>query len=221
MGDRVRETISELLDRHGYSMKAASVAIGRAHSYMHQYLTRGSPIELRESDRIKLAQYLGIQPNELVPSLKLYELHEIPSPLETMGISSAGIWRDTSLGLPTMKGSPIAGADTRFPADKQYLIKIEGNSIDKLAGDGSYAHSVDFDATGRQIQDLDIVLAERAKPDGTVETTIKRVKLVGGVRELWPESTDPAYQPFFDNADLDIMVQVKGLVLSFHGPKLW
>jgi hypothetical protein len=43
----------------------ASEAIGRNQTYVQQYLKRGHPVELGERDRRKLAQILGISPDDL------------------------------------------------------------------------------------------------------------------------------------------------------------
>lgn len=138
--------------------------------------------------------------------------------LEVIGVSYAGIWRDNSLGVPAMKNVPRVGADPRFPAESQYLIKVEGNSMDLVAEDGSFAHCVDFPATGRSFQDGNLVLAVRTKTDGTQETTIKLIKLKNGKIELWPRSSDPKHKPIMDNGDPDITVQVKAIILRFYGP---
>jgi len=65
MTDKVRKLISDKLDEIGMTMKEASAKIGRNETYVHQFLTRGQPVELRERDREKLAQVLGISPDEL------------------------------------------------------------------------------------------------------------------------------------------------------------
>jgi hypothetical protein len=47
------------------SMKDASLRIERNESFVRQFLKRGHPAELRERDREKLAQILGIPPHDL------------------------------------------------------------------------------------------------------------------------------------------------------------
>jgi hypothetical protein len=48
----------------GHSMKDASLRIGRNESFVHEFLKRGNPAELREPDREKLVQILGIPPDD-------------------------------------------------------------------------------------------------------------------------------------------------------------
>jgi hypothetical protein len=65
MTDKVRKLISDRLAELDLTMKEASAKIGRNETYVQQFLTRGHPAELRERDREKLAQVLGISPDDL------------------------------------------------------------------------------------------------------------------------------------------------------------
>jgi len=61
----VRELITRRLGEMGLSMKDASLRIGRNETYLCQFLMRGSPAELGERERQKLAQLLGVLPDNL------------------------------------------------------------------------------------------------------------------------------------------------------------
>lgn len=63
--DPFRERLKDLLRRNDLTMKRASVAIGRNHAYLHQYLTREHPRVLRHRDAEALADLLGCSPGEL------------------------------------------------------------------------------------------------------------------------------------------------------------
>jgi glutathione S-transferase len=65
MTDEIRKLVSDKLDEIGMTMKEASTKIGRNESFVHQFLKRGHPAELRERDREKLAQVLRISPDDL------------------------------------------------------------------------------------------------------------------------------------------------------------
>jgi hypothetical protein len=59
-------TVRELIARRlgdGLSMKDASLRIGRNETYLCQFLMRGSPAELAERERQKLAQLSGVLPD--------------------------------------------------------------------------------------------------------------------------------------------------------------
>jgi SOS-response transcriptional repressor LexA len=57
--------LDTLARRPDLDLKNLSLAIGRNHAYLQQFLMRGSPRELPESARQGLAPLLGISPDEL------------------------------------------------------------------------------------------------------------------------------------------------------------
>ena len=63
--DPFRKRLRELLLSNDLTMKRASLAIGRNHSFLQQYLTREHPRVLRESDSEALANLLACKPDEL------------------------------------------------------------------------------------------------------------------------------------------------------------
>ena len=63
--DPFRTRLRELLRRNGLNMRQASLAIGRNHSFLQQYLTREHPRVLRHGDSEALANLLGCEPGEL------------------------------------------------------------------------------------------------------------------------------------------------------------
>jgi hypothetical protein len=63
--DIVRELIKRQLEQARLSMSEASLKIGRNASYLQQFLKRDVPKELHERERIRLAELLGIDENEL------------------------------------------------------------------------------------------------------------------------------------------------------------
>ena len=63
--DPFRARLRELLHRSDLTMRHASLAIGRNHSFLQQYLTREHPRVLRYADSEALAKLLGCEPREL------------------------------------------------------------------------------------------------------------------------------------------------------------
>ncbi len=65
----VRDQIRRLIESSKTDCYASiSALLGRSHSYIQQYITRGSPKLLREEDRRKIAHYFGISPRDLLVS---------------------------------------------------------------------------------------------------------------------------------------------------------
>ena len=63
--DVVRKLILEKLSERGFTMKEASIRIGKSHSYLQQFLKRGIPVELGERDRKALADILQVSEDQL------------------------------------------------------------------------------------------------------------------------------------------------------------
>ena len=60
-GDQARRAVRAALDAAGLTLKQASRALGRNDAYLQQYLYRGSPRQLPESLRLRLATLAGVE----------------------------------------------------------------------------------------------------------------------------------------------------------------
>lgn len=65
MSDAFRLHLKRLLEDRGISYAQCSQAMGRNHAYMQQYLERGTPRFLKESDREVLEEMLALDPGTL------------------------------------------------------------------------------------------------------------------------------------------------------------
>ncbi len=65
MTDPVRKRIRQLIGDNKLDMKSLSLALGKNHAYLQQYLERGIPKELNERSRLLLAEQLGVDEAEL------------------------------------------------------------------------------------------------------------------------------------------------------------
>lgn len=61
----VRKLIKDRIDELDLDMKKVSLGIGRSHSYLQQFISRGSPKVLSERDRKRLAELLGVPEDQL------------------------------------------------------------------------------------------------------------------------------------------------------------
>ena len=73
-----RRAIVEALEQRGTDMAALSKALGRNHAYIQQFLTRGTPGELKERDRRAVAQFLRIDERTLLSDSDMRELTYVP-----------------------------------------------------------------------------------------------------------------------------------------------
>ena len=63
--DPARERLMDLAERRGVSLAALSKLIGRNASYLQQFIRKGSPRKLEETDRATLARFFGVGEDEL------------------------------------------------------------------------------------------------------------------------------------------------------------
>lgn len=63
--DPVRKLIREVLNERGIDMAVLSRQIGRSHSYIQQFMERHVPRELKERDRRRIAEALGLDESDL------------------------------------------------------------------------------------------------------------------------------------------------------------
>lgn len=68
--EAIRLDLEQQLSRLGVDLKAASLAIGRNHSYLHQFVRYAKPRYLHEEDRRALADLYQINVDALVPPTK-------------------------------------------------------------------------------------------------------------------------------------------------------
>ncbi|WP_380925514.1 helix-turn-helix domain-containing protein [Sphingomonas leidyi] len=63
--ERVRERLEQLAAEHGNSLAELSAFLGRNKAYLQQFVKRGTPRRLDEDDRLRLAQFFGVDEREL------------------------------------------------------------------------------------------------------------------------------------------------------------
>jgi len=139
-----RERLADLVRERGSSLAALSRMIDRNGSYLHQYLTKGSPRRLPEDDRRKLAQFFGVAEAELGGP-------------EDLSYDSRGEWvevprlpLEASAGPGSVSGA-VGAAEIAFDAfrfSRRWLreqglepaqlssIRVIGDSMDPLLRDG-------------------------------------------------------------------------------------
>src|SRR5262245_19463994 len=67
-----RARLQVLAQQRGISLAALSVLIGRNTSYLQQFVRKGSPRKLEETDRRTLAQFFGVGEAELGAPEEIY-----------------------------------------------------------------------------------------------------------------------------------------------------
>lgn len=138
--------------------------------------------------------------------------------LPVLGISRAGDWLDISIMdepdvLPTIN----VARDPRFPKARQYALRVSGDSMDELFGDGCFVTLVDYAETGLALRPGMIVHVEQHM-GGTslVETTLKQIS--PDMKALLPRSRNPVHKPLRFNGTDATEIVVRGIVTGKYEP---
>lgn len=115
------------------------------------------------------------------------------SGLPIVGTVAAGIWFEIVENQDQeVRRVPVAPVP-EYPPEAQFALQIQGNSVNRIARDGTIVVVVDIAIAGIEPRPGDLVWVERR--DGQrVEATVKRLRKGAGGLELWPESDDPSHQ---------------------------
>jgi len=158
----------------------------------------------------RLAPHLGVLPSSLLfPDFKDAVVtdavltrviksseEQIGKALNINGEVAAGLWMEADIfDSERVEKSNLIGGDKRYPSEDQYLLRIRGESLNRIARDGDLILCVDYANAGIELKSGDLVVVERSRDGGhTLERTAKRIFLDDGMVELRPESNDPRFQ---------------------------
>jgi SOS-response transcriptional repressor LexA len=164
----------------------------------------------------RLAPALGIRPHELIYHAEGDDIQ--PSGLPIMGEVRAGAWLEIDSDVEPVGNIP-ASTDQRYRSQRQYALRVVGNSMNLVARAGIYVVIADWTDNGADLKDGDLVVVRRER-DHTYEVTLKRARKAGDTWEFWPESDDPKHQeplrPSLDN--LEWTVAIVGKVIGKYEP---
>lgn len=189
-----RQRLLQLATERGTSLSALSDLIGRNGTYLQQFIRKGSPRKLEETDRRTLARFFGVDESELGAP------EEFSSPLPVK--SPRGDWVDVPRlplgasagpGALALEEQPIGafsfsarwlreqGLDPRMLS----AIRVEGDSMEGTLRDGD---EILVDRSPRPLRDgIHVVRTGEA-------LLVKRVDL-GRPGTITLVSDNPAYRP--------------------------
>ncbi|MBG6148323.1 SOS-response transcriptional repressor LexA [Labrenzia sp. EL_142] len=139
-----------------------------------------------------------------------------------VGEVAAGLWMEAALFETENALESTISYDIRFPAQSQFVVRVRGESLNRIAGNGDLLLCVDYLAAGIELKENDLVLVERSRDNGmTIERTAKRLVSLNGQSELMPESDDPRFQDtiFYREGDVDhTEVKIKAKIVMVFKP---
>lgn len=189
-----RARLLELASERGISMRRLSELIGRNEAYLQQFVNRGSPRKLEETDRRKLARFFGVAESELgapeenSPSLALRSARGdwVDVPRLPLGASAGpGALALEELPIGAFRFSARWLREQGLDPAQLSAIRVEGDSMEGTLRDGD---EILVDRTVRPLRDgIHVVRAGDALLVKRLDTSRP------GVLAL--VSDNPAYRP--------------------------
>lgn len=196
---------------------------GLTKTALSQRATGGNGTMLRDMERKnslpalhtlnRLARELGVEPEWLAFGRRF---SPSPSALALVGSVQAGAWREpATMGI---EPTPLTiGPDWRYPAESQFALRVEGESLNRVARPGDVLVCVTRSAYGEP-RPGDLAIVQLTDPSGRIEVTAKRWRPKGSLLYLAADSDHPLWSAFSHVVQLDapepaMAVEVKGVVL--------
>ncbi len=189
-----RQRLLQLATERGASLSALSDLIGRNSTYLQQFIRKGSPRKLEETDRRTLARFFGVDESELgapeefssQPAAKPVRGDWVDVPRLPLGASAGpGVLALEELPIGAFRFSSRwlreQGLDPRMLS----AIRVEGDSMEGTLRDGD---EILVDRSPRPLRDgIHVVRTGEA-------LLVKRVDL-GRPGTITLVSDNPAYRP--------------------------
>ena len=196
--ESVRKRLAEVIQNRGLTYKEVSLAIGRNHSYIQQFIERKIPRTLKESDRMKLAKELGISEAELGGIVKIHEPPALKRGIINLDIR-AGMGGGGALSVSPENGGIEEMSDGTWTMPdrvqamfrnigKTYAMPVYGDSMEPTLRGGSF---VFVDTTITHPRDSDLYACDMG--DGLV---IKRLELIPKSENIWVKSDNESYRDY-------------------------
>lgn len=211
--------LQEIMDHEGITVTEVSRRAGVNHSTLTRFMNNP---QYKPNLSATTIQKIASAFSRPMPSPAGGNTASLPavnptSTVKVLGAAAAGMWKDVSLLADEFLAHeeiPVI-ADHRYAGRRQYALRVEGNSINRVIRDGEYAICVSFGDLGSGLKTGQYVHVERSR-GGLQEVTIKKVVVDEDSVELWPDSDDPRFQePIIINShEEDTEVTIRGLVIG-------
>ncbi|MEM8937123.1 MAG: hypothetical protein AAGC77_12010 [Pseudomonadota bacterium] len=179
----------------------------------------------------EIADVFDITPSALLPGAPL-PTEKPAAPrlrvvewIPVVAIAKAGYWAEMEFFDGFQEGGELGQGvfvppRSGFPASSQYAVRLEGNSLNKIAPDGAYAICVKFEEWqgGVDLRGLNgqFVHVERRRGD-LIESTVKQLKFDADTPALWPHSFDERFQACIPLGDTEgDVVTIIGVVVGTY-----
>lgn len=164
-----------------------------------------------DSNQVVISPHSPLKPTELT-------IANLP----VVGKVAAGYWRSCDY-QDDIDQFPLMPSimNSQYPAGSQFIIEVEGESLNQTAPNGSFLHCAKLLEAGidpNNLEDGQLVIVQRTRQQfGEFEMTAKRIRK-NGDWELWPESDRPEFQEPFRIADFqgesDETIEIIAIVVA-------
>ncbi len=230
----VSRQLSELKDRTGLSIRAIARAMGYQNAssiqrYFSQdyakpalpadFVAKLLPVLVGKGEiPVTREEVLALAPDSITDLDASTAPSRPGTPLEIKGQVAAGLWMETGLFASEATEKATFSGDLRYPVEFQYLLEINGESLNRIARNGDFVLCLDYLEAGIEIKSGDLAVVERSRDGGhTIECTAKRVIRHEDRIELRPESDDPRFQEpivFNEHDEEATEVRIRAKILS-------
>lgn len=233
----LRDKLQQLKERSGLSLRAIAREMGYSQAssiqryFSADYPETGLPANFisklltalagKGEPPITRGEILALADGSVAEIQK--RVPDLPkSGVPIVGEVAAGLWMEAALFETENALESTISYDVRFPAQAQYVVRVRGESLNRIAGNGDLLLCVDYLAAGIELKENDLVLVERSRDEGmTIERTAKRLVNLNGQSELMPESDDPRFQEtiVYREGDADhTEVKIKAKIVMVFKP---
>lgn len=137
--------------------------------------------------------------------------------LPVMGAAHASNWMERSPSLDEPEDWIAVPNEHYRVKSGQYVLRIIGPSLNRVAPDGHYAICQKFGEGKHSPPNGKYVHVERSRGD-FIEWTIKKVRSDGDETVLCPDSDHPDHQQPIDLGETDDKVRILGIVTGWYRP---
>lgn len=213
------ENLKRLMEQRGISASALSSRAGKSRTVVGKIID-GSAKNPRSDTLTAIAKVLETTVGELTGEDGMVAVRSSATPVRW--VAAAGIWREAD--YPDTDETvefeiPTITRDGR----PRYLCHVRGDSMNRVnINDGDYLVCLAFEDTDCVMRTGQIVVVERTKGGGDIETTVKVLRCAPDHYELVPMSKNPRHKiiivPNNDTPDDGIEVRIVGVVESRFTP---
>lgn len=199
----VRENLERLIQSSGDGYAAVSRLLGRNPAYIQQFIKRGVPRRLSETDRRIIAGHFGVSESVLGAPDGSAPAPQSPSQPARIQPGSAPVGHHAAIPYLPSRSAPLQP----LVVDHQFLQRLAGGRVPSLS-----AHAIDSDCMAPTLVTGDHVLIDtadrRAPRDGiyVIESDgallVKRLSVHPVTRRIAVLSDNAAY-PSFPDCDPD------------------